>query len=176
METQPTTPSEIDRNALKQFLKKMRFTLTLEEALKSESCMNVFRAYQENILAEQTTVKQVTSLVTIKEGRPRTFKSKTGKRSSATQHDSYQTLKSDLGKKQLLVLNAIENNPGKSRSEITTILNSSGTTIKHSSVTGRCRELLDFGYIRKVGITWDPITKRNVETLAATTTPTKITA
>jgi hypothetical protein len=157
----------VNRNALKQFLKKMKFTLTIDEALASKTCMTVFNAYCANIVQDQKSTKPVESLVTKKEKRPRTFLSKTGNRSSATQHESYEAIKTDLGERQLLVLQFVKDNPGYSRAELTALINRSGTPIRHSSVTGRCSELLSFGLIKKAGIKFDETTKRNVEILEA---------
>lgn len=166
LSTQTHPIIEVNRNALEQFLKKMKFTLTVDEALKSESCMLVFNAYCKNVLAEQQSIKPVESLATINENIPRSFLSKTGYRSSTTQHESYVAVKEDLGERQLLVLEFIKNNPEKTRSELTALINASGTPIKHSSVTGRCSELLNYGLIKIVGTTFDHVTKRNVQTLS----------
>ena len=122
-----TLIQEVNRNALKAFLKKMKFTLTIDEALASESCMTVFNAYCANVVQDQKSTKSISSLVTKKEQRPSTFLSKTGNRSSATQNDSYQAIKLDLGERQLLVLQFVKENPGRSRAELTFMINNSGT-------------------------------------------------
>lgn len=132
-----------NRKAVAQFLKKMMFTLTVDEALQNESCMIVFKAYSKNLASAKLASK------------------------STTQRESYEAIKEDLGERQQLVLDVIKSNPGSSRAELTTLINGGGTPIRHSSVTGRCRELLDYGLIKKLGTKFDPITQRNVETLEA---------
>ncbi len=141
---------QINENAFRIFLKKMKLPKT--STIDTPDILLLFNAYCRQIVSP-----------------PLLHKSKNNNK-KYTQSDSYVATSPSLGKKQKIVFDFIQKNEGITRAELTHHLNKSGVAIRHSSVTARVCELLEYGLLVVSGSTFDEKTKRFVQTLKTVAT------